>query len=415
MGKNKTQLQINNTKIDEAKGYVDSLYHVPFNFGNALPEDVLSGKTFTSGDLDPYNGVPKLKTGTMTVEDVTPEVQAQIPLINTAIEKIVGKTTGATATANDIVKGKAAYVGQKLVIGNYVPQSVTIDGVQNKENIKMVSSHIDFKLQDIPYNFYQGAAVVYKGEIHLLGGNTNNTKHYKWNGSEWLQVSTLPYNFVQGKAVVLNDEIHILGCYISEHQKKHYKWDGLTWKQVSSLPYVFYDGVAVVLNGKIHIMGSTYNSATKKYHYVFDGSTWNLVTPNLPYDSYCGHAVVLNDEIHLIGGTSNMKKHYKGKFSITGGTFEWTSVSTLPFDFYDSCAVVLNDEIHILGSFDGAYSKKHYKWNGANWIQEKDLPIGFMRGGSVVHNNTLHILGGTGETGIQKYFYKVNAKIYEMS
>lgn len=56
MGKNKTQLQINNTKIDEAKGYVDSMYNVPFNFGNASPADVLSGKTFTSGDLDPYTG-----------------------------------------------------------------------------------------------------------------------------------------------------------------------------------------------------------------------------------------------------------------------------------------------------------------------------------------------------------------------
>ena len=37
--------------------------------------------------------------------------------------------------------------------------------------------------------------------------------HYKYNISTntWSSVSTLPYNFYQGSAIVLDNEIHILG------------------------------------------------------------------------------------------------------------------------------------------------------------------------------------------------------------
>jgi hypothetical protein len=101
----------------------------------------------------------------------------------------------------------------------------------------------------------EGSTVVYNNEIHILGGDNNPTKHYKWNGSQWVSASTLPYNFIKGSAVVLNNEIHILGGVIGSTRTKHYKWDGSQWVSVSTLPCYFFGGSAVVLNSEIHILG----------------------------------------------------------------------------------------------------------------------------------------------------------------
>ena len=56
------------------------------------------------------------------------------------------------------------------------------------------------------------------------GEGSYRTKHYKYDGSTWTNVSTLPYSFYWGSAVVLNNEIHILGGGDSSsgHRAKHY-------------------------------------------------------------------------------------------------------------------------------------------------------------------------------------------------
>ena len=51
------------------------------------------------------------------VEDVTPEVTTQTPLVTQILEGLVGKAQGANATADKILEGYSAYVGQELVEG----------------------------------------------------------------------------------------------------------------------------------------------------------------------------------------------------------------------------------------------------------------------------------------------------------
>ena len=74
----------------------------------------------------------------------------------------------------------------------------------------------------LPYEFYQGSAVVLNDEIHILGGGGNGSNHWKFNGTSWIKVRALPYNFYYGSAVVLNDEMHILGGSDVNVNKKHY-------------------------------------------------------------------------------------------------------------------------------------------------------------------------------------------------
>ena len=147
------------------------------------------------------------------------------------------------------------------------------------------------KVPDISYNFYSGSAVVYNNAIHILGsgyynssGSTNDKKYpcskyhyqhgYNYNPYvPWTSVSTLPYNFYNGSAVVLNDEIHILGSDGSS--TKHYKFNGTSWVSVSTLPYDFSSGSAVVYNNEIHILGSHSNS---KSHYLVKFDNRHIAT-----------------------------------------------------------------------------------------------------------------------------------------
>ena len=251
----------------------------------------------------------------------------------------------------------------------------------------------DFKVLDksvstLPYPFYYSSAVVYNGEIHILGsGDSGYEKyHYKWDGSSWTSASTLPYSFNFGSVVVLNGEVHILGSYIGGSQTKHYKWDGSSWTSVSTLPYSFYYGSAVVYENEIHILGGD-SGRTK--HYKWDGSSWISVS-TLPYNFYEGSAVVLNGEIHILGGSASITSHYKWDGS------SWTSVSTLPYSFYYGSAVVYENEIHILGTYRSGFRQYYYKWDGSSWISVSTLPYNFYNGYAVVFDNGIYAMGGKG-------------------
>lgn len=50
-------------------------------------------------------------------EDVTAEVTAQVALLTEMEEALVGKASGANATAADLLENKTAYVGKTLIHG----------------------------------------------------------------------------------------------------------------------------------------------------------------------------------------------------------------------------------------------------------------------------------------------------------
>lgn len=243
------------------------------------------------------------------------------------------------------------------------------------------SQEINFRLSDpstLPYQFYQGCAVVYEGQIHLLGGYSDNKAHYKWDGSKWAYVSTLPYSLTRGCAVVYEDQIHILGS--SGNPEAHYKWNGSSWVSVSSLPYQFYQGCAVVYSGKIHILGG---SAYPNRHYVFDGSSWSG-NVNLPVNLYDTDSVVeYRYQLHLL----KENRHYKWRYG------DWELITTsLPVNFNFIKSVVLGNELHVLGG--NSDNNSHYKWDGVRWMNASVLPYYFYEGCAVVHDNRIHLLGG---------------------
>ena len=79
-----------------------------------------------------------------------------------------------------------------------LPKKASLDDIVNKINsLKEKPIGIDSKTEigetdgiksiywELPNQFYNGSAVVYNNEIHILGGDDNSTAHYKWDGSSW--------------------------------------------------------------------------------------------------------------------------------------------------------------------------------------------------------------------------------------
>ena len=98
------------------------------------------------------------------VEDVTPEVTAQTPLVTQILEGLIGKAQGATATADKILEGYSAYVGQELLNGTAKQGRLGIDFgeltttavsslITIEHNLGVVPSHALLFVIDEPGNF----------------------------------------------------------------------------------------------------------------------------------------------------------------------------------------------------------------------------------------------------------------------
>ena len=223
-----------------------------------------------------------------------------------------------------------------------------------------------------PYVFQYGASVVYKNELHILGGSGNHFGHWKWDGENWLNVSILPYDFLNGTAVVYNDAIHILGG--DGNNYGHYKWNGQQWVEDVSSFATIVKASAVVYNSEIHILSA-------KKHIAFNGTSWYQVSTQ-NFVAGC-KAVVYNSAIHVFYGSSF---HYKWDGS------SWTSLSMI-YIYGKGDVVVFNNKIHIF------YDTTHYIWNeSANTWSSQNTKVPqsqFVDGKAVVYKNQLHLLGGS--------------------
>lgn len=222
-----------------------------------------------------------------------------------------------------------------------------------------------------PYTFQYGASVVYKGELHILGGSGNHFGHWKWDGENWLNVSILPYDFLNGTAVVYKDAIHILGG--DGNMYGHYKWNGQEWVEEVLSFQAITKASAVVYNNEIHILSAL-------QHIAFNGTNWYQVSTNT-FGDYC-KAVMYDNAIHVFYHESTY--HYKWNGS------SWTTLQPVE----RSCqgdVVVFNNQIHFISDF------YHYVYNkSANtWTQKNRLLTSFIDGKAVLYKNQIHILGGS--------------------
>lgn len=284
--------------------------------------------------------------------------------------------------------------GGKINLFTQLAKPATKDGIWIKTNVpyKSVKTMTNIGAHEavnsiisgvLPYKFYNGSAVTFNGEIHILGGTEGKTNHFSWDGRGWTQHGNLPFDFCNGSAVVFKGKIYILGG--SEEPTKCYYWDGRKWTQSTDIPYKFKNGAAVVYDDKIHIFGGTLSDSN---HYTWGGKSWTKLT-DLSYTFIDGAAVVYKDKIHLFGSSATTF----AKVHCTWDGSDYKILSNLPVDFYNGCAVAGDRYIHIIGGTD-SYDKR-YHYDGKEWTKCEDIPYSFINGSSVVLNGVIHILGGS--------------------
>lgn len=270
-----------------------------------------------------------------------------------------------------------------------------------------------------PYAFQYGASVVYKGELHILGGSGNHFGHWKWDGENWLNVSILPYDFLNGTAVVYKDAIHILGG--DGNMYGHYKWNGQEWVEEVSSFQAITKASAVVYNNEIHILSAlqhiafngtnwyqvstnTFGNYCKAvmydnaihvfyheqiYHYKWDGSSWTTLK-NVS-GNVSGDAVVFNNQIHIFCDAA----HYVWNKT----TDTWTKKNRMiQSEFEDGKGIVYKSQLHLLGG--SATSQNHFVWDASSdtYTGVKSLPKCFSNGVAVLHDGEIHLFGADDDT-----------------
>lgn len=267
--------------------------------------------------------------------------------------------------------------------GIWIKTSVPYKNVKTMTNIGAHEAVNSIMSGTLPYKFYNGSAVVFNGEIHILGGTEGKTNHFSWNGRGWTQHDDLPFDFCNGSAVVFKDRIYILGG--SEEPTKCYYWNGTKWTKSTDIPYKFKNGAAVVYDDKIHILGGTLSDSN---HYTWGGKSWTKLT-DLSYTFIDGAAVVYKDKIHLLGSSATTF----AKVHCTWDGSDYKILSNLPADFYNGCAVAGDRYMHIIGGTNTEKNRYHY--DGKEWTKCEDVSYSFINGSSVVLNGVIHILGGS--------------------
>ena len=86
-------------------------------------------------------------------ENLTAELTAQETIIQNMAESLIGKTTGANATADKILEGFSAYVGQQLLQGTFKPMTGINFGEVTKTTAGATLS-IEHGLGTTPKRFY---------------------------------------------------------------------------------------------------------------------------------------------------------------------------------------------------------------------------------------------------------------------
>lgn len=188
---------------------------------------------------------------------------------------------------------------------------------------------------------------------------------------------TMPYDFIGLTAVLYNNEIHVIGGNnaSSDNVTYHIKWNGTQWVDVSTVPIAYVDGRAVVCDGEIHLFSGT-------LHYSFNGSSWT--ERNLPsgIDTTGSSTVVYNSKLHILGGSSNSTMHYYYNGS------RWVSASTLPRNFSSGCAIVYDNALHIMGGSNA----NHYKWDGSSWELVSSSAPTFANGCAVIYDDCIYFI-----------------------
>lgn len=279
---------------------------------------------------------------------------------------------------------------------------VTVDGEKISKPMDLKSKITNICASSVPYllqkSSNQTMFVVFREELHMLGGKYGASSHYKWNENVWEKASTLPFLFNDGSAAVCKDEIHIFDR--PANSSKHYKWDGETWTKAASLPIQNINAynAAVACNDSIYWF-------TEKNVYKLNEDTWTIVKSG---SGVLGSPTIYNGEICGIRAQKICKWNDL--------TQDFVDIVSLSGDVEEaSVMVVKNNEIYLSS---GKSLEPIYKWTGNEFNKFCELPRMSSYAFFITFNGEINLLGSGGlstaeANALKQTHWLVATKVYK--
>lgn len=290
-------------------------------------------------------------------------------------------------------------MGEALLVRKGGGVKVTVDGVEVDKGMNLKSKTAYIPISALPYTLDSSHVVVFRGEIHILGGKNGSNSHYKYNGSEWVSVSTLPFQFYGGNAVVFDDKIHIFGSMSgSSYYKVHYTWDGSSWTKLSNAPYDMTDiNKSVALDNKIICFPSN-------FAYKFESETWTLIK-TYPSGDYRYRPA-------NVGGTIYYSKS-AGIYTWSEETLEDTKVADSPSGYVnDACIIVEKNGDPYIVRVKGTEFYPIYRLEGTTIVQVAKNVI-YMMQSAINFNGRITLVGSSATPFSERLDHWEIADVYE--
>ena len=138
--------------------------------------------------------------------------------------------------------------------------------------------------QSIPYDFYNGSAVVIGTDIYMFGSSSSNYRKYAYKYDTrmdtYTRLSDIPYDSYRGSAVAIGTDIYMLGGYDSGNRTSNYI--AINTQLTNKYIYLFVDyrkriaRICHNVNLYLNYAAIYQNNTWQQYPaYYGDGTQWN--------------------------------------------------------------------------------------------------------------------------------------------
>lgn len=300
--------------------------------------------------------------------------------------------------------------------GIWIQTNDTFDSIKTDNGVYLPNAWITNQADlpsDLPYNFYDGSAVVVCNDIYLFGGTASKTTANKYNPSTntLTSLANVPVGFNYGAVVAIGTDIFLFFTGTSTPYARKYNTLNNAYTALAS-PYQVYNSSAVAVGAYIYLLGgnNTPDLYTYARRYNPSNNTYTAIA-NIPSSFYYGAAVVVGAYIYLFAGTSACR--YNTLENI------WTTLANIPYSFNHGSAVAIGTDIYLFGGSDysttGYKNARRYDTLTGLYSVIPALPYGLYEGCAVNIASKIYLLGGV--SGAVQYrdvqVYSLTAKTYD--
>ena len=364
---------------------------------NNQDKEITANGTYTADEG--YTGLGTVTVNVPQGEDLQEQLDAQDTIIQQLQDELANKTSGSAKPNIFMQETEPTTKNGIWLKGNYQVDNIAADEnifASEEWNTTKMSS-----LKSIPYNFFNGSAVIIGTNIYLFGGATddstrpNDTKAYKYDTltDTYTKLTDIPYRHRRGSAVAVGTNVYLFGTdFNSSYYRYAYKYDTLTdtYTQLTNIPYDFNRSSAVSVGTNVYLFGS-YDYAYTAYKYDTLTNTYTQLTA-IPYQFYQGSAVSVGTNVYLFGGSRGDTTSYK--YDTLTDTY--TQLANIPYGFSGGSAVSVGTNVYLFGSADISTITTSYKYDTLTdtYTQLTAIPYQFYNGSAVFNGIDIYLFGG---------------------